>query len=440
MSRPRFPYSVFGERFTRPTGALELMDDLGRALGGDADVAFLGGGNPAKIPAVQALVRRRLREVAEDPAALERMVSNYAHPAGDLPFRRALASLLAREYGWALTEDHIALTAGSQASFFLLFNLFAGRTRDGGLRRVLLPMTPEYVGYADVGLDDGLIVSRRPAIDERSDHTFKYRVDFTSLTIGADIGAVCVSRPANPTGNVLTDDELARLASLCRAAKVPLIIDGAYGLPFPSIVFGRATPLWNEDIILCLSLSKLGLPGVRTGIVVAHPEIVAALTNMTAVLNLAVGSVGPVLAQPWVESGEILTLGARAIMPYYRDKALRARELVERELEGLPFRMHEPEGAFFLWLWLPGLPIPSAELYRRLKAAGVLVLSGHYFFPGLDEPWPHRDECIRISYAQDDETVARGIRILAREVRAAFDEANAGRAGRRERPSAGAGT
>jgi len=432
MTRPRFEFSAFGERFTRPTGALELMDDLGRALSGDRDVAFLGGGNPAKIPDVQALVRRRLLEVAEEPAALERMVSNYAHPTGDLPFRRALARLLEREYGWPLTEDHIALTAGSQASFFLLFNLFAGRTPEGRLRRLLLPMTPEYVGYADVGLDDGLIVSQRPAIDELSDHAFKYRVDFASLAIGADIGAVCVSRPANPTGNVLTDDELARLASLCGAAGIPLIVDGAYGMPFPSIVFGQAEPVWNEDIVLCLSLSKLGLPGVRTGIVVAHPSIVAALTNMTAVLNLAVGSVGPVLAQPWVESGEILTLGRRTIMPYYRDKALRARDLVEHELEGLPFRIHEPEGAFFLWLWLPGLPIPSAELYRRLKAAGVLVLSGHYFFPGLDEPWPHRDECVRISYAQDDATVARGVRLLAREVRTAFDEA--GRAERRARP------
>ena len=425
MSGSRFELSVFGQRFTRPTGALELMDDLGRAMGGEGDAAFLGGGNPAKIPAVQALVRRRLAEICDDGAALERMVSNYAHPAGDLPFRRALAALLAREYGWPLTADHIALTAGSQASFFLLFNLFAGRSSDGRLRRLLLPMTPEYVGYADVGLDDGLILSRRPAIDELSDTTFKYRVDFSSLTIGADIAAVCVSRPANPTGNVLTDAELARLASLCAAANVPLIVDGAYGLPFPSIVFGRAEPLWNENVILCLSLSKLGLPGVRTGIVVAHPEIVAALTNMTAVLNLAVGSVGPVLAQPWVESGEILTLGRQAIMPYYRDKAQRARDLLERELAGLPFRIHEPEGAFFLWLWLPGLPVPSAELYRRLKAAGVLVLSGHYFFPGLDEPWPHKDECVRISYAQDDETVARGLRILAREVRAAFDEAAA---------------
>ena len=55
---------------------------------------------------------------------------------------------------------------------------------------------------------------------------------------------------------------------------IPLIIDGAYGLPFPNILFSEARPHWNENTILVLSLSKLGLPGVRTGIVVAREEIV----------------------------------------------------------------------------------------------------------------------------------------------------------------------
>jgi valine--pyruvate aminotransferase len=141
---------------------------------------------------------------------------------------------------------------------------------------------------------------------------------------------------------------------------------------------------------------------------------------MTAVLNLAVGSVGPVLAQPLIDSGGILDLCRREVMPFYRDKAQHARERLERDLEGVPFKIHEPEGGFFLWLWLPGLPITSAELYRRLKAAGVLVLSGHYFFPGLDGDWRHRDECIRISFAQEDAVVERGIRLLAREARTAF--------------------
>jgi valine--pyruvate aminotransferase len=416
-----FRYSNFGERFSRPTGALELMDDMGRAMDGEQDVAFLGGGNPAKIPAMQRIFRRRLAEIAADPQQFDRMVSNYAHPAGDFAFRRALASLLSREYGWPLTAANIALTAGSQAAFFLLFNLFAGHGAGGVLRRMLLPMTPEYVGYADVGLDAGLLAARRPAIRELPGRSYKYHVDFDGLAIDDDVAAVCVSRPANPTGNVLTDAELARLSQLCAAAGVPLIVDSAYGLPFPNIVFTDAEPLWNDDIVLCLSLSKLGLPGVRTGMIVANEEVVVALTNMTAVMNLAVGSVGPVLAQPLIDSGEIIELCRREVLPFYRDKALRARDWLERELDGVPFRIHEPEGGFFLWLWLPGLPITSAEIYRRLKNAGVLVLSGHYFFPGLIDDWRHRDECIRISFAQEDAVVERGIQILAREVRAAFD-------------------
>src|SRR5690606_19901032 len=145
-----------------------------------------------------------------------------------------------------------------------------------------------------------------------------------------------------------------------------------------------------------------------------------ALTNMTAVLNLAVGSVGPVLVQSLVESGELIELCRRHVQPFYRDKASRAREWLAAGLRGVPFKIHKPEGAFFLWLWLPGLPISSAELYGRLKARGVFVLSGHYFFPGLDEAWPHRDECIRVSFAQDDDVVRRGVELVAAEVRRAF--------------------
>jgi valine--pyruvate aminotransferase len=59
----------------------------------------------------------------------------------------------------------------------------------------------------------------------------------------------------------------------------------------------------------------------------------------------------------------------------------------------------------------------SAELYERLKNRGVLIVPGHYFFPGLEEKWPHRRECIRVNYSQDEETVRQGIRILAEEVR-----------------------
>jgi len=51
------------------------------------------------------------------------------------------------------------------------------------------------------------------------------------------------------------------------------VIDNAYGLPCPGIIFSEATPLWNSNIILCMSLSKLGLPGSRCDIVIAAEKV-----------------------------------------------------------------------------------------------------------------------------------------------------------------------
>jgi valine--pyruvate aminotransferase len=393
------------------------MDDLGRAVSGEDPALLLGGGNPGRIPQVEAVFRARLRDIADDADAYGRAIANYAHPAGEIRFRESLAELFRDHCGWDITAQNIALTAGSQASFFLLFNMFAGEMPDGRRKTVLLPMTPEYVGYADLGLDEDLFVSLQPNIELLDDGVFKYHVNFDALDVNSSIGAVCISRPTNPTGNVITDTELEKLDQICRAARVPLIIDNAYGLPFPGIVFTDAKPLWNDNIVYCMSLSKLGLPGVRTGIVVARREIIESLTQMTAVMNLAVGSIGPVLVEPLIASGRILQMARDDIRPFYEKKAALAVAWLRDALHGVEFRIHKPEGAIFLWLWLPKAPLRSQELYRRLKAAGVLVLSGHYFFPGLTTDWPHRHQCMRISFAMDDVTVQRGIEILGRELR-----------------------
>ena len=86
----------------------------------------------------------------------------------------------------------------------------------------------------------------------------------------------------------------------------------------------------------------------------------------------------------------------------------------------IPVRIHQPEGAIFLWLWFEGLPISVQTLYERLKARNVLVIAGHHFFPGLEEDWKHKRECIRITYSSDQESVERGIRAIGEEVRQAM--------------------
>jgi valine--pyruvate aminotransferase len=415
-------YSKFGKRFTRRTGARQLMDDLGEAMASELPVMMLGGGNPAHIPEVLDLFAERTRECASDAREFRRMVADYSSPAGEERFRAALADLLRTEYGWALGPENIALTGGSQTGFFELFNLLAGEFDDGSFRRILFPLIPEYAGYVDLGITDDLFVAQKPIIEELDDHLFKYHIDFDRLRVDDQIAAVCVSRPTNPTGNVLTDGEVRKLAELARGHGVPLILDSAYGIPFPGIVFGDVEPYWDDNVILCMSLSKIGLPAVRTGIIIAREEIIDAMTGLNAVVSLAVGSVGPVLARSLVETGQIIEISREIIQPFYRKRSEQALEWMHEALAGCNYRVHRPEGAMFLWLWLPDLKITSDQLYRRLKERGVYVIPGQHFFPGLNEKWAHRDQCLRVTYARDSEAVRDGIAIIGEEARKACDD------------------
>ncbi|MCP5206385.1 MAG: valine--pyruvate transaminase [Hahellaceae bacterium] len=414
--------SRFGKKFTSDAGITSLMDDLGNALASGEDIIMMGGGNPGFLPEVEDAFRRRMQQLVDNPALFRRLVGVYDPPQGELEFVQAITAFLNREYGWSLTDKNVALTNGSQSAFFILFNMLAGESADGTFRRIQLPLIPEYIGYADAGLADDFFSANRPSIELIDDHLFKYHVDFESLAVNTDTAALCVSRPTNPTGNVLTDGEVEGLDLLARKSGVPLIIDGAYGTPFPHLIYGDATPIWNENIVLCLSLSKLGLPAARTGIVVASEEVVKSVSGINAIINLATGSLGAMLALDMVQSGEIKRLSREVIRPVYQQKAERAVALLSQLLVGLPYRIHKPEGAMFLWLWLEGLPVTNRVLYERLKSKSVLVVSGNYFFPGLQGEWSHTNECIRITYSQDDARVEAGIRIIADEIRTLFHQ------------------
>tara|TARA_R110002110_G_scaffold334582_6_gene545514 strand:- start:1034 stop:1333 length:300 start_codon:yes stop_codon:yes gene_type:complete len=98
-----------------------------------------------------------------------------------------------------------------------------------------------------------------------------------------------------------------------------------------------------------------------------------------------------------------------------------------KQLKGIPAKLHRVEGAMFLWLWLKDCPVSNDILYARLKAKGVLIVSGHHFFPGLSAKdrrhWKHTKECLRITYSQQEELVFKGLDIIASEIRLAYESA-----------------
>ena len=415
--------SIFGQRLSEGSGIGELMDDLGDALAAGGDqVRMLGGGQPAHIPEMDDLWRKRWLQIADDPDHLSRVLGNYEPPIGNSDFRNAIADLFSKEFGWPIGPENVAITPGAQTAFFFLFNMLAGEFQSGVSKKILLPIIPEYIGYANQAVGDDIFQGTKPQIELIGDHQFKYRVDFENVNVTSDTAAICVSRPTNPTGNVLTDDEIQTLSTMAIDNDVPLIIDNAYGAPFPGAIYTDAQPIWDEHIILTLSLSKLGLPGTRTGIVIANPEIARGISSMTSIVGLANTNIGQAIVQPLVEDGQILKLSREVILPYYRQKSEQAVQWMHEAMEEtIPYRIHVSEGAFFLWLWFKDLPISSKELYQRLKARDVLVVPGDYFFYGNDtEQWRHSDECLRVTFTMPEGVVKDGFKSIAEEVRKAY--------------------
>lgn len=395
------------------------MEDLGQALNVNPDLLFLGGGNPARVPKMERVVAEHLTRLVKQPDYLHKLVGVYQSPQGSEVLIDSLVSYFNAELGWPLRACNIAIASGSQSAFFILMNMLAGPSAVKGraASHICFPLMPDYLGYADQGIDAGCFRGWRPDIALIGEHRFKYHIAFDRLNVDEHTAAFCLSRPANPSGNIISDSELSQLSALAAKHSIPLVLDLAYGQPFPGVEYEAAKLLWDENAIFVLSLSKLGLPGTRTGIVLANEDVIRHFVRINTVLCLANGSLGPGLLHSMLKSGELPRLSEQILVPFYRAKRDTMLACIAREFAGINYRVHLPEGAFFVWLWLPDLPISSADFYHLMKRRGVLIMAGEPFFFALDESWEHSRQCIRLTYCQDDKVISEAITLLARELR-----------------------
>ncbi|MFL0801899.1 MAG: valine--pyruvate transaminase [Agarilytica sp.] len=418
--------SNFGQKITGDASIVDLMEDLGDALNVNPDLLFLGGGNPAQVPEFESLVAEHLTAIASDPERLHKLIGVYQSPQGSEVFIDRLVDYINDQLGWSITAKNIAITNGSQSAFFILINLLTGKTNQASQtqeesRTLVFPMMPEYLGYSDQSGEPGVLRSYPPRIENTGEKRFKYRVDFDALELLDSDAALCVSRPTNPTGNVLSLEELDKLSVMAQEQGIPLIIDCAYGDPFPGIVYDPAPLPYYDNNIYVLSCSKLGLPGARTGIVVGPEEIVDQIVKANTVISLANGNLGPALMTSLLESNVLPAMCKNTLLPFYRARRDYAISSIEKYFSGIDYKIHEPEGAFFLWLWFPSLPITSAQLYERMKEKGVLIMDGTHFFFGLPsagkQEWDHAQQCVRLTYCQSEEVIDSAMQLIAKELR-----------------------
>ncbi|MBD1929569.1 valine--pyruvate transaminase [Trichocoleus sp. FACHB-90] len=416
----------FGDQMSRLTGVRAIMKDIIETLqaGSGQEFINLSAGNPVILPEVEQLWRDYTTELLSSSDYGE-VVCRYGSSQGYQPLIDAVVNDFNRRYGLKLTARNVLITPGSQTLYFFAANAFGGYTTSGELKQIILPLSPDYTGYGGITLVPEALFAYKPALDiDAPAHRFKYRPDFSQLTITENTGCVLFSRPCNPTGNVLTDDEVRKIAALAAPYNVPVLIDSAYAPPFPALNFTEMTPLFGDNILHCMSLSKAGLPGERIGIAIGDERMIQVLECFQTNMCIHSSRYGQAIAARAIESGTLADIATNVIRPYYQKKF----DVVENTLDSsmpkdLPWFLHRGEGAIFAWLWLEDLPITDWEFYQQLKQVGVIVVPGSSFFPGLREEWAHKQQCIRISLTATDPEIETGMQRLAKVVEQVYQKA-----------------
>lgn len=414
--------SQFASQMSQLTGVRAIMKDVIETLRNSEAREFidLSAGNPVILPEVEQLWRDCTQELLDSDQYGE-VVCRYGSSLGYAPLIDAVVQDFNARYGLDLSDRNILITGGSQALYFYAANAFGGYTASGELKQILLPLSPDYTGYGGVNLTPEALLACKPTLEiDQDKHRFKYRPDLSQLQVNQQTGCIIFSRPCNPSGNVISDQEVTKIANLAANYDVPVLIDSAYGPPFPALNFAPMTPQFGDNIIHCMSLSKAGLPGERIGIAIGDPKLIGILESFQTNACIHSSRYGQAIAAKAISSGKLTHIATNVIRPHYQRKI----EILERTLDAtmpdIPWYLHQGEGAIFAWLWLKDLPMTDWEFYQKLKQVEVIAVPGSNFFPGLQQAWQHKQECLRISLTATEAEIAEAMKRLAKIVKEVF--------------------
>ncbi|GLX50910.1 valine--pyruvate transaminase [Streptomyces hygroscopicus subsp. hygroscopicus] len=405
-----------GLEMARLSGLRGIMEDIALATGAAPGRAWrnLGVGNPAAIPEVCGWWQR---------LATEALTGSFADtscrygPSRGLPrLVDAIVGYFNRRYGWTIGPRNVVVGPGSQMLCFMAAAMFTGpgAARDTEL---VLPMTPDYTGYQGLSMTAGGVRGVEPILRTEGERTFGYRIDLTAVSEQANAGMFLISTPSNPAGRRATPEELDGLLDIAEARDVPLMLDLAYGHPFPGIAEAPTAPIWHERVINSFSLSKTGLPGERLGFVIADERYVTPLVSFLANSALHAPQLAQATLARALEGDAIDAVVASVITPFYAERRKYMEELLVQALPcEVSWRLHRSEGGMFVWLWVDEDWFDDLELCRLLKERGVFVVPGRHFFTEPERGarlGRHPRQCVRISMTPDPADLTAGVERIA---------------------------
>jgi aspartate/methionine/tyrosine aminotransferase len=329
----------------------------------------------------------------------------YTSAVGIPELRAAISGFYRDRYGADVAPARIVVTAGSSAALLLAFGVVLDPGDEVLLADPSYPCNRHFV-HTLGGLP------RLVPVGPRS------RYQLTAREARANWGErtriAMVATPSNPTGTMVTPDEIAEMADLCRERRGTLIVDEIYqGLVYGEIG-SRPTPgrqysavSAGEDVIVVNSFSKyFQMTGWRLGWMVVPPRLVREVEKLAQNLFISPTTLAQHAALACFARETI------AIVEERRAELDRRRRYLIPALEALGFRVPVvPQGAFYIYADCSALTADSFAFARE-----VLVKAGVAFTPGKDFGHNAPERHVRIAYTQPiarlEEAVARLRRFL----------------------------
>lgn len=304
-------------------------------------------------------------------------------PALGLPaLREAISAFYASHYDARVPPERIAITAGASGALLLAIAALTNPGDEWLLTDPGYPCNRQFV-QAFNGSVNALPVTPQS----------HYQPTLTQVeqAWSARTRGLLVASPANPTGTLIEQAELGRLADLVAARRGTLIVDEIY----QGLVYGqpRETVLrQRDDVFVVNSFSKFfGMTGWRLGWLVVPEGCTRAIELLSQHLFIAASTPAQHAALAAFTPETLALLEARRVTLDKRRIAL---------LAGLrSLGMHidvEPRGAFYIYANIAGLAPDSMQLaHRLLEEAGVATT------PGLDFGAYRATEHLRVAYTAE---------------------------------------
>ncbi len=363
-----------------------VMDILARAREMDArgrDVVHMEVGEP-DFPSPQPIIDAGI-------AALRQGKTHYTPALGLPELRQAVSDYYLSRFQVPVDASRIVITPGASGALQLVLGVLINPGD-----KVLMADPGYPCNRHMVRMFGGEAVS----LGVKASQDFALSNDQVIRNWDNDTRALMVATPANPTGRLLSLQQLRFLYEAVRAPNGLLIVDEIYqGLVYEQSA-ETALRLGQDNLFVVNSFSKFfGMTGWRLGWIVAPPEYVPALDRLAQNIFLAAPTVAQYAALAAFQPE------AQAVLEQRRQVFHERRDYLFDALVGLGFRIQgKPEGAFYLYADISAFSDDSFDFARKLLDQAAVAIT-----PGRDFGSFRSDKFVRFAYTTDLERLKLGV-------------------------------